>query len=177
MKNLRLTLLALLGFVAVTGVHAADKKDDSASRVDVTFENPENFVDAADGPRGSDIGRDANLTEIKNYLVRRAASQLQPGQHLSVTITGLDFAGEIEPWRTGAGSDIRIVKQIYAPAIDLTYRLTDASGAVIKEGKSQLRDMNFMSNADPIRSDPRFYENALIDTWVRRELSKAAQKK
>src|SRR5690606_2539767 len=105
------------------------------SRVEVSFTQPEKFSDAADGPRGSQIGRDKNLEELQRYIVERASTTLPEGRHLSVTITDVDLAGEIEPWRTGSAHDIRIIKDIYAPRIHLTYKLTDASGAVVKEGE------------------------------------------
>jgi hypothetical protein len=178
MKTLRITLTALTGLFAAAGIQAASNHDreKNASRVEVVFSDPDKFTDAADGARGSEFGRDANLAAIKDHLIERAASRLPEGQHLSVTITDIDLAGEVEPWRTRDNSDVRIVKEIYAPRIDLTYRLTDASGAVIKEGKSQLRDMNFMNRINPMRSDPRVYENELIDTWIRNELSQPKKK-
>lgn len=178
MKTLRITLTVMLGLAAGAGLHAAsgNDQDKDASRVEVLFSEPDKFTDAADGPRGSDIGRDSNLDQLRSYLIRRASTRLGEGQHLTVTVTDVDLAGEVEPWRTPANSDIRIVKEIYTPRIDLSYRLTDASGAVVKEGKSQLRDLNFMNNINPMRSEPRVHEYALIDSWVREELGRAKKK-
>jgi hypothetical protein len=173
MKTLRLTLFALLGFVAVVRTQAAPAKDQQASRVEVSFKDPDKFTDASDGPRGSGFGQEGILSDLKERFISRAAPMLAEGQHLAIAVTDVDLAGEIEPGRTGSGSDIRIIRAVYTPKIDLTYRLTDASGAVIKEGTSRLRDMNFQNNINPLRNEARVYEYALIDRWVSQELRPA----
>jgi hypothetical protein len=170
MRTLHRTITVLLGIAASVALHGADSK---SSRVEVTFSDPEKFTDAADGPRGTDYGREGNLEELKSYLVERASRALPEGQQLSVTITDVDLAGEVEPWRTGSAHDTRIVKDIYTPRITLDYKLTDASGAVVKEGEARLTDLNFNMKLHANRSDPRVHEKALIDDWVRAEFRKA----
>jgi hypothetical protein len=171
MKTLRLTLTALLGVTSIMGVQAADPKP--APRIEVSFLNPEDFTDAADGQRGSDYGRDANLAELKAHLERKANSYIPAGQKLEVTITDVDLAGEIEPWRSPQAHDIRIIKDIYSPRIDLSYKLVDtATGAAIKEGTNKLRDLTFNMNIHINRNDPRLYEKALLDDWLRNEFGR-----
>lgn len=175
MKITRLTLSALLALAAAVGVSAADSK--AASRVEVNFVDPDKFSDAADAQRGSDFGRDSNLQELREYIQRRANAQLPEGQRLTVTITDVDLAGEIEPWRSPRMGDARLVKDIYPPRIALDFRLVDASGAVVKEGSRKLTDLTFMMNLHGVnRSDPRIYEKELLDTWIRREFGKNQKK-
>jgi hypothetical protein len=170
MKTTHFTLVALLGSFAVLGVRAADTK--TSPRVEVTFVEPEKFTDIADGPRGSDFGREGNVEELKTYLVERANRYVPAGQKLLITVTDVDLAGEIEPWRSGSAHDVRIVKDIYRPRIELSYKLVDASGATIKEGKRSLTDMTFNMNINPNRSDPRVYEKRLLDDWLRSDFPK-----
>ena len=152
----------------VAGAFAASTK--SAPRVEVTFSDPEKFTDAADGPRGSDMGRDQNLAELRDYIVDKAQTYVPEGQKLSVTVTDVDLAGEVEPWRSAEMHDVRIIKSIYAPRIDLSFKLTDAAtGAVIKEGTRQLRDQTFDLNIRPDRNDRRVYEKGLLEDWIRGE--------
>ena len=167
MKTLRITFLSILGLAAGT-LFAADQKP---SRVEVTFVNPDKFTDAADAQRGSDWGRDSNLDILKNYIVERASRYVAEGQKLSVTITDVDLAGEIEPWRSSSLRDARIMKDIYPPRIDLSYKLTDATGAVIKEGSQHLTDLSYLMNVYPNRSDPRVYDKGLLDDWIRRDIA------
>ncbi len=166
MKTLHYPLTALLGMAVAVALHGANPAKD---RVEVSFSDPEKFTDAADGPRGSDHGRDGNLDTIKQHLIERASRVLPEGQRLSVTITDVDLAGEVEPWRTGAAQDIRLIKDIYSPRITLDYRVTDASGAVVKEGSARLSDLSFNMKLHANRSDARVYEKDLIDDWVRAE--------
>ena len=171
MKIMRITLTALLGTLAVSGVHASTDK--TAPRAEVIFSNPENFTDAADSQRGSDIGRKGNLTELRDHLLKRANSYVPEGQKLEITVTDVDLAGEIEPWRSPQAHDVRIIKDIYSPRIDLSYKLTDAAtGAVIKEGTRQLRDLTFTMNLYADRTDPRLYEKGLLDDWLRKEFGR-----
>jgi hypothetical protein len=171
MKTMRNTLTALLGITAILSVHAASDK--AAPRAEVTFSDPDKFTDAANSQRGSDFGRDGNLQDLREHVLRKANSYVPEGQKLEVTITDVDLAGEIEPWRSPQAHDVRIIKDIYTPRIDLSYRLIDsATGAVVKEGTSKLRDLNFTMNLHANRQDPRVYEKALLDDWLRREFGR-----
>jgi len=156
----------------VIGVRAADPKP--APRTEVIFSEPEKFSDAADGQRGSEYGRDAILDELRQHIVRKANSYVAEGQHLTVTITEVDLAGEVEPWRSPQAHDVRIIKDIYSPRIDLSYKLVDAKGAVVKEGKRELRDLTYTMNLHTTdRSDRRLYEKELLDNWLRTEFAPA----
>lgn len=167
MKTLRVSLLSLVGLTAAGALFASDPKP--VSRAEVTFVKPEEFTDAADAERGSDWGRDGNLQELKEFIQERANRLVSEGQKLTVSITDVDLAGEIEPWRSSQMRDARIVKEIYPPRIDLSFKLTDASGAVVKEGTRHLTNLTFMMNLYPNRSDPRVYEKGLLDDWMRNE--------
>ncbi len=172
MKTSRLTLVLLL---ALTSFGFARADQAAASRVEVNFSNPENFTDVKDSFQGTtDSRRDAILDEIKDYIVRRASARLPEGQHLSVTITDVDLAGDFEPWRGPSSQDVRVIKDIYTPKIDLSFTLTDASGKVVSEGNRKLRDLSFnMKTTTSNRNDPRVYEKALIDDWLRDDLPRA----
>jgi hypothetical protein len=169
MKTSHIFLVAAFGLAMGGAVRAADSSK-PVSRAVVTLDHPEKFTDAADGPRGSDFGRDSNLQTLSDYIVKRANVYLNAGQHLAVTLTDVDLAGEVEPWRD-PGSNVRYVKEIYRPRIALTFKLTDDTGKVLKEGDRALSDSTFMMNINPDRSDPRVYEKRLLDDWMRREFS------
>jgi hypothetical protein len=80
------------------------------------------------------------------------------------------MAGDFEPWRGPRFDDIRIVKDIYPPRMNLAFRLTDAEGTVVKEGKRELRDLSFLMKITmSFRDDPVRHEKALVDDWLRAE--------
>ncbi len=133
----------------------------------VTYQNPENFTDMtrSDSGRGADEGY---MRELQQHLERSAASRLPAGSRLNVTITDVDMAGDFEPQRGPDFHDIRVVKQIYAPRITLTYQLLDANGTVVDQGERQLRNQVFDWTVTPItQDDPLRYEKALLDDFLR----------
>lgn len=150
---------------------------EAGARVEVTFVNPEKFTDVKDSSFGTEREREDILALLKEYLVERGAKLLPEGQRLSVTITDVDMAGDFEPWRGPKFNDVRIVKDIYPPSIHLGFKVTDASGAVVKEGAQKLRDLTFQMSATPaFSSDSLRYEKALLDNWLRSEFPKAKKK-
>ena len=164
MKTQRILLVAAL--VCATTLFAAPPA--ANTHVEVIFDHPENFSDVKDSSMGSDKGRDSYLALIKEHIQQRAARYLTEGQTLTLTFTNIDMAGDFEPWRGPDFNDVRIVKEIYPPRMNFTYKLVDASGAVIKEGQEKLLDMSFQITASPIdNQDSLRYEKAMLDNWLR----------
>jgi hypothetical protein len=140
-------------------------------RVQVRYLQPEKFTDAG-RYWGGDASREHNLAELARHMERRAARLLPEGQRFVVSVTDVDLAGGYEPWRQNLG-DVRIVRDVYPPRIDLSFQLMDADGSVLKEGKRSLRDLAFQVSGATYRDDPLRYEKALIDGWTERELQPA----
>jgi hypothetical protein len=137
-----------------------------AARVQVEYRHPEKFADA----------RDLSFPELTRYLERRAAPLLRQEERLQILFTDIDRAGEREPWRRDL-HDVRIVRNVYPPRIDLSFRLIGADGAVLKEGQRTLRDAAFMISGSFYRDDPLRCEKALLEDWLERELQPPAQKR
>ncbi len=169
MKTTPILLLSALALVGGATARALDPAK-GPSQVEVVFFEPEKFTDVKDSYMGTDKGRDSTLELIKEYLVTRGVRGLLPGQKLAITFTDVDLAGDYEPWRSGQWADVRIVKDIYPPRLTLAFRLTDAEGKVVKEGKRDLRDIAFlMKMTMGFRDDPLRHEKALLDDWLSSE--------
>jgi len=147
-------------------------------------------VGAADGPCAGELGPTDKLTEVRDNQMergwlrpddwmrsldkewRRAGEHTLPaGQQLQVTINDIKLAGSFEPWRRFDQQDIRIMKDIYPPHVDLHYKLLAADGSVIREGDAKLRDGAYLQHAIGSTSDPLRYDKRLIDDWVRHEFA------
>ena len=165
MKTLSRYALVLLGLAAPLALRAAEVAKASA-RTDVVFEQPEKFTDVKDSDFGTDKGRDAILERLREYLVERADKALPAGQKLVITFTDIDLAGEYEPWRGPQFSDVRIVKSIYPPRLNFSYKITDAAGKTVKEGKEDLRDLAFEMRLTSDRQDPLRYEKDILRDWI-----------
>ena len=179
MKTQSVIAAALLAVVSAPVLPAESAGSaEAGARVEVTYVNPEKFTDVKDSNFGTEREREDILALLKEYLVERATKLLPEGQRLSLSITDVDLAGDFEPWRGPKFDDVRIVKDIYPPSIHLSFKVTDASGAVVKEGTQKLRDLSFqMSTPATFNSDSLRYEKTLLDNWLRSEFPKVKTKK
>lgn len=174
MKTSRLLLGAALGVLSGLATHAAPTSPTAPAprtiaRAEVMFFEPTKFTDVRDSYMG-DYTRTTYLDQIRDHLLEQAKYYVPEGHLLSVTFTDIDMAGDFEPWRGPRFDDIRVVKDIYPPRINLTFRVTDKEGNVVKEGKRELRDLAFlMKITTTFRDDSVRHEKALIDDWLRSE--------
>jgi hypothetical protein len=169
----KLSLLAFLS-LAAAGVVLAAAPDKPASAIEVTFVAAEKFTDAKDDYMDSDRGREAVLGELKQHLVTHGAKYLAKGERLQITVTDVDLAGDFEPWRGINFQDIRIVKDIYPPRVNLEFKLVDAEGKVISEGKRQLRDLGYLMGMAMPTSDPLRFDKEMLNDWLRQEFRRKA---
>jgi hypothetical protein len=149
----------------VGNVHAADIAALPA-RTEVVFDHPENFTDVKDRDLPSDSGRDEILSRISTFMVSRATPLLPAGDSLKITFTDIDLAGDFEPWHGPQWSDVRIVKEIYPPAFKFSWVVTDVSGRVVKQGKEDIRDLNFQTRVVLDTSDTLRYEKDILGDWT-----------
>lgn len=169
MKTHQILILAAAGLAGSLAVAA-----ESATKVEVLFaKEPGEYSDVRDAWSASEKGQAANLDVLKQYIEKRAADSVPADHKLTVTLTEVDLAGDFEPWGRPEMQDVRIVKDIYPPRIDLEFKLTDAAGAVVKEGKRELRDLAFMMKLSIDRNDPNRHEKELLNDWLRREFKPA----
>jgi len=143
--------------------------------VSVNFFEPDKFRDIGRTYSPSDKDREEDLAQIRDYLVSQADRMLPAGHRLEVTFTDIDRAGEFEPWRGPRYTDVRIVKDIYVPRMSLSFRVTDADGNVVKEGKRELRDLAFNQKLVLDRSDPYRHEKELLNDWLRSEFPRPSR--
>lgn len=145
----------------------------AAGIVSVTHADPAGFSEARGAPHESGKARRAWLDALSQHLSERAAAALPRGQRLEIHIADVQRAGGFEPWRGLRAAGVRVVRDIYPPRIDLSFKLRDERGAVLREGSRQLRDSAFLMRPDMYPNDPLRHEKALLDDWVRKEFGGA----
>lgn len=174
MKTYRL-LFTTLGLVAAGLVLRAAPTLPKAS-AEVVFFEPEKFTDIRSSAN-SDGDRNGCLDRLRDYAVSQAAGSLPAAHKLAVTFTDVDLAGDFPPARSARMDDVRIIKDIYPPRFVLSFRVTDATGTVVKQGHRELTDTAFMLNSAFLdRSDTLRYEKALLNTWFREEFPRESHK-
>jgi len=137
----------------------------------VTYQHPEKFTEYRTTPVSERTDTNNDLALLKRYMEKRAARALAAGQHLTIVVTDVTFAGQYEPWPNSPTGWMRVIRRTYPPRIDLHFTLTDAQGKVLKQGERKLSNPGFMDTAGIHDSDPIRYEKVLINNWVRRDIA------
>ncbi|HVU17001.1 MAG TPA: DUF3016 domain-containing protein [Candidatus Didemnitutus sp.] len=170
-SQLRFPMLAALALLlALPASRGADAKN---IQVDVNFDHPEKFTDFKDTSMSTEKGRAYLMSEFTNDIRETAKRYLAPGDHLEVTFTDINLAGEYEPQRGPRFDEVRIMKSIYPPRMAITFKLQSADGKVVAEGERKLIDMNYLMTTPPGFDNDRLrYDKALVNDWMRSEFPK-----
>lgn len=144
--------------------------------VSVQWNDPATFAELRHSHNRNEATRGDWLTQLAQYLRKRAEPRLGSGERLQLTIVDVDRAGDYEPWLGLQHQDIRVVRDIYPPRMTVRFKHVGADGQVISEGERKLTDPAFLTGASPIdSSDPLRFEKRMIDSWLRRELETAGR--
>lgn len=172
MKTKPLFLIALLTTASLVTRAAPPPPKHEDPRMQVNFFEPEKYTDVKMTMMGDERDRDDLLARIRDYLMEQARFYVPAGQTLEITFTDIDMAGDFEPWRGPQFQDVRIVKDLYPPRMALSFRLTDAEGNVLKQGKRDLHDLSFLLKLSIDRNDTLRHEKALLDDWLRQDIGR-----
>jgi hypothetical protein len=146
MRLARLAPLASLLVALAAGPLAAVE-----APVTVTFAHPETYPDL----RLSCVSRNADARSL---------------------MAEIEASRGPETWRGPGRCDVRVMKGIYPPRIDLTFRLVDDAGQELRAGTRRLPDSSYLVNAGPASfPDHLRYEKALLGKWLRSELGRGAR--
>ncbi|WP_313645348.1 DUF3016 domain-containing protein [Stenotrophomonas sp.] len=180
MKTVTFTGLALACLLAAGTAQAAPRTVTAPDApralavdgpVQVQWIDPSQFTELRNSRNRWDAQRGNWVETLAEHLRKQADKQLPEGQKLDVTITDIKRAGDYEPWWGPRMDDVRIMRDIYPPRINLQFTLTDANGQVIDQGERKLSDTSYLFNSSfPNDTDPLRYEKRLINDWLRREL-------
>lgn len=168
MKTTPMVPLLALTLGLASGVSAQD------DRVTVEFTNPQKFTDFRTSCVARAVDVKALAARLERYLRTAAARRLPEGQRMEITVTNIDMAGDIEVWRHPRLCELRTMRDIYPPRIDLTFRILDAQGTAVRAGARQLVDVNYLDRSAPSGVDELRYEKYLLADWLQRELGAPA---
>lgn len=161
--------LVTIGMLVASATATQATEATNAGRVTVNWTDPAQFAEVRYSHAFGQPKPETWLEAMRKTVVQRADELLKPSQRLEVTITDVKLAGQYEPWRGPAYNDVRIVRDIYPPRIDLRFSLTDTNGTVIASGERKLRDPAFLSRSTPNGSDSYRFEKSLLKDWLVRE--------
>jgi hypothetical protein len=167
MKTRILILATLLGAAGAGVAFAANPAGPAPeSRVTVVFVAPEKFTDVKYDWTGNSPDL---LDQIHKFMCETGARYVPEGMRLEIKITDISLAGEFEPWRGPSFDHVRIVRSIYPPRFNLEFRLVDAKGNVVSEGKREIKDLAFQMRIALPSNDYLRYEKDMLRDWFRTE--------
>jgi hypothetical protein len=154
MRNLGVTLLA---------AWAAFAAAPAAASINVSFVDPERYVDARSFGAAR-IGADKSvLRGIRRHLEYLAERRLAPNQTLNVAILDIDLAGFRKPGRIG-GDALRVMTEGSWPRITLRYALIE-NGVAVVSGEETLSDVTYLQRGGRYGSETLRYEKRMLDDW------------
>ena len=162
-------VLGLVALVFTGAVSAHDKKNDETitlkeGNVSVTWQSPGHYRDVESSGEIQSRFQKRLFKDLTQDLSKQATKVLKNDQKLNMTVTDVDLAGDVRP-SFGAGSDIRVVKDIYPPRFKFTYSVVQ-NGKTVAEGKENITDLGFLDRIQPAFERPFKYETHLLNNWM-----------
>ncbi len=160
---------ALIAAVAVTAFAAPSEPP---ARIQVTWAPVEQLSELKNNPPNRGWLRpDEWKQSLGNYL-RKSADRLLPAeQQLRVHVDDISLAGRFEPLYRPGQQDVRIMRDVYSPWMNLHFVLLAADGTTVREGDAKLSDGSYLRRSVPGNpTDPLRYDKRMIDEWLRNEL-------
>ena len=149
--------------ILITGLVLGASAVHAAGTVNVSFIEPERFIDARDRSRDYSSA----LNQISDHLKYLASRFLPDGQQLKIEITDVDLAGDLVPTPSMTDQYRRVVGESDFPRIDLRYSL-EVNGKQVRSGQESLRDMDYTHQVPSYSSyDPMRYEKLLLEHWFK----------
>lgn len=157
----RLSMLFHAAFLAALALGSTIA---AAGGLEIRFVNPERYTDASLRTyHGAD---ERVLRAVERHLQALAGRCLAPGETLAIQVLDIDLAGR-QQWsrRSGAG-DMRVMREIDWPRMELAYALRGGDGEVAS-GHERLSDMEYLMNSAHVRGDssPIPYERIMLTKW------------
>lgn len=152
MRLYHLLTLLLAGIAATAPARAA-------GMVEIVFVEPERFADVGRG----EIEIERSLKDLE-AIFQALAQRLPDGQHLSLQVTQVDLAGELQLSRRG--QEVRVLRgRADWPRMELSYTLT-RDGRALRSGRSELADMNYLQRLPrPSPDEALAHERRMIERW------------
>jgi hypothetical protein len=159
---------ALFAAVAVAALAAPTEPP---VRIQVTWAPTEQLSELKNNPPNRGWMRPNEwMDSIGDHLRKSADRLLPPGQQLRVHVDDVSLAGRFEPFYRPGQQDVRILKDVYSPWMNLHYVLLAADGTTLREADAKLSDGSYLRRAVPgSPTDPLRYDKRMIDEWLRKE--------
>lgn len=140
-----------------------------AGEAKVTWGDLSKFTDVVEGQENRTYFQERLVKEFGDVFNRFSDRYLPEGYQLEVKVTDLDLAGDVRPMVVQAGM-MRIVSRIYWPTMTFDYVLKNAQNEIVKSGKANLKDMDFLERIRIPTGRTGFeYEEKMLSDWFKQQ--------
>jgi len=166
MKKWNLLFLVGIG-LGMTGMEL-QAEDKPAEVVELEYVKVAGFTDFEYSGMGEAKTGRIFAKRVHRYFANHE-SLIPKGFRLKLTITDIDLAGEVEPWRNSNGDDIRYVRPNYYPRMSFSWTLYDGEGGEVASGEERLKDMDFDLRPGAFRTSELFYDELeMLGDWAKK---------
>ena len=139
-----------------------------AASVEVTWTNPDKYRDIDSGEQHRKHFKERIFKKLEKHFAE-LADTLPKDQLLKIDVTDVDLAGDVHH---GGIRQIRIVKDVYFPRMELSYQLVNADKTMVTSGDAKLKDMRFLSYIGPAyKNESLGHEKKMLDDWFKATFS------
>ncbi len=141
-------------------------------RVQISWSNPDNYKDIrAAGGESEQAFRQRLAGSIQSYMDRLAVD-LPENSSLEMNFTNLTLAGDVRiSGASGGHKEVRVVKDGYRARISLDYKLLDAAGLPLKQGKEDLKSpLSSTRISRTSRNEAFEIEKKMLARWFNKTL-------
>ena len=141
-----------------------------AAEVEVQWQEPEKFTDIRPANDTRAAYRERVMKKFAGFF-QELSTSLPEGYTWQVSVSDIDLAGDVDYFAGGSCNPLRVVKEIYSPAIRFSHVLLDQYGEQVASGEEKLRDMGFMHSLRSVSKSEEFhYEKQMLEDWFKRPL-------
>ena len=142
-----------------------------AGEVTVTWSDASKFTDIV-ASNSTDKAYQKSIKQALDAEFSAQAGKLPEGQKMTVNITDIDLAGEVDPIPSRAGYRVRVLRDMTYPQLRFDYQIMDSAGAILKEQAGVvIKDVAFLSGSVNAASRQDFYyERQMIKTWFGKDI-------
>ena len=135
-----------------------------AGTVKVEWHEPDEYTDIKPANMSKKSFRASVFKQLEKHWSKMATKKLPEGMKLEVKVTNLNLAGDVR-YNFAMNRDIRLVKNIYWPAIEFEYKLYDGK-RLVKSETVKIKDMAFLDRGGLLGNRGNYYhEKRIITDW------------
>ena len=140
---------------------------DEMSPVKLQWKNPDQYRDVRAANESQKRYQQRVFDTLERFLQEKTAVLLADGQSLELTVHDLDLAGDVTPMVGPQHQDIRVIRDLYPPRIDIEFKLYDQQGKVVAQHRDKVKNLGYLSGVSTYRSRQTLgYDKALLQEWV-----------